>query len=275
MADLYSIDRREARTPNGSVSFLEAGKGTPLVLLHGIGSAAQSWREQFAYFSKRYRVIAWDAPGYGASSALESDHPDVSDYARRLHEFLQAVAADRCHLAGHSLGSLIAARFALLYPQNIRSLTLASCAIGHSGLPEAERVRLLESRIGDVRELGPRGMAQKRGRRLVTADAPEALVQQVIDTMAQVDPHGYAQAAHMLSQGNMIEDIRALPPSMPLHFVFGDQDVITPPEVNRRAAAARPGAPVDVIAGAGHAVYLEQADAFNRSLECFLEQGDG
>lgn len=274
MAASSSIERREARTGNAVVSFLEAGAGTPLVLLHGIGSAAASWQEQLAYFSRNWRVIAWDAPGYGASSALDGDAPAVSDYAARLCAFLDAMDIERCHLAGHSLGSLVAACFARTYPERILSLALASCAIGHAALPEDERRRLLNGRIGDVRDLGPRGMAEKRGPRLVTAHAPEKLVRQVVDTMAQVDPHGYAQAAYMLSRGNMIDDIRALPPSMAVQFIYGDQDVITPPEANMRAAAARPQAPVSAIANAGHAVYLEQAEPFNRALEEFLERCD-
>ena len=50
-----------------SMAFHQCGSGEPLVLLHGIGSGARSWRQQVASLSGRHRVIAWDAPGYGGS----------------------------------------------------------------------------------------------------------------------------------------------------------------------------------------------------------------
>ena len=160
-------------------------------------------------------------------------------------------------------------------PHRVRTLTLAGCAIGHARYESAERARLLASRIGDVDELGVRGMADKRGPRLVSASAPAAIRTQVVETMAQVDPHGYAQASRMLSGGDMLSDLEKLPASMPVQFIYGSADVITPPEVNLRAAAMRPSAPVHVLEGAGHALYLEQPDAFNSLLRQFIGAGHG
>ena len=64
----------------------EAGAGTPLVLLHGIGSAARAFDDQLAGLSDRLHVIAWDAPGYGGSTPLAPESPKASrlrDGARR------------------------------------------------------------------------------------------------------------------------------------------------------------------------------------------------
>jgi pimeloyl-ACP methyl ester carboxylesterase len=69
---------------DAAFSFLEAGSGPPLVLLHGIGSAAASFRYQLEALSARFRVVAWDSPGYGASTPLAIEHPDTSDYAAAL-----------------------------------------------------------------------------------------------------------------------------------------------------------------------------------------------
>jgi pimeloyl-ACP methyl ester carboxylesterase len=68
----------------------------------------------------------------------------------------------------------------------------------------------------------------------------------------------------MLSNADTRADVRALAPELRVQFIYGDADVITPPEQNRSVHAERPGAPVHEIAGAGHAVYIEQPDAFNR-----------
>ncbi|HXP29991.1 MAG TPA: alpha/beta fold hydrolase [Stellaceae bacterium] len=268
--DAEAFTSKQARLGGAEISYLERGAGQALVLLHGIGSGARSWRNQLAALSDHFRVIAWDAPGYGRSTPLAKSAPDAADYAAALAAFLAALGVARCHLVGHSLGALIAARFAAERPGLILSLTLASVARGHAHLPAEERERLLQGRLADVASLGSRGMAEKRGPRLLGPDATAAMRQSVIETMAAVDPPGYGQAARMLSQGDAKADVARLPAAMPVQFVWADADVITTPAANRAIAAARPQAPVQIIASAGHALYLEKPDEFNAILRRFV-----
>lgn len=256
---------------DATISYLEAGQGPALVLLHGIGSAARSFTEQFEGLTDRYRVIAWDAPGYGASSCLGAEWPSAGDYAAVLAGFLDALEIRSCHLLGHSLGSLMAARFAADYPDRVVSLTLSSIAVGHGELPEGDRRKMLEQRLEDVAALGSRGMAEKRGPRLLGPDASADMVRRVVDTMAAINPAGYTQAARMLSAGNIKVDVSRLRETLPLQIVYGDADVITPPARNQEIAALRPQAPVHVISGAGHALYLEKPERFNAILRDFLK----
>lgn len=274
MVASFSTETRIARLPGGDIACLEAGKGAAFVLLHGIGSAARSWSAQIGALSSHWRVIAWNAPGYPPSAHLAADAPSATDYAARLEALLDSCGVSHCHLVGHSLGCLIAARFTRLHPERVRSLTLASCALGHARLAADERARLLQSRIDDVRELGPRGMAEKRGPRLLGPGASQDAIAAVVETMASVDPHGYAQASRMLSGGDLIGDIEALAPQVPMQFIYGGADVITPSDVNLRAAAARPDAPVTRLEGAGHACYVEQPDAFSAALDTFARKYD-
>jgi pimeloyl-ACP methyl ester carboxylesterase len=248
----------------GSVfTYSEAGAGTPLVLLHGIGSAARAFDDQLAGLSDRLRVIAWDAPGYGGSTCLAPASPRASDYAAALAAMLDAFGIPACHLVGHSLGTLIAASFAADHPERILSLTLASVAAGQARLPAAEREKALAQRLGDVVELGPRRMAEQRGPRLLAPAATLEMLRRVVETMAEVRPDGYSQAARMLASGDIKADIARLPVDMPVQFLYGDGDVITPPARNLEVAALRPTAPVHVVKDAGHAVYLEQPARFN------------
>jgi len=274
MAASSSIRECVADTSVGRISYREAGEGPVLLLLHGIGSGARSWNAQLQGLAYLSRVIAWNAPGYDISTPLSAEAPAVQDYADAIKALLDALSIARCDIVGHSLGALMAARFACAFPQYVRTLTLAGCAIGHARYEADERARLLRSRIGDVEELGVRGMAEKRGPRLVSAGTSDALRRQVVDTMASVDPHGYAQASRMLSQGDMLGDLEIMSGDIPLQFIYGSADVITPPKVNLQAAAVRPRAPVHVIEGAGHALYVERAEEFNALVRAFVEAGD-
>jgi pimeloyl-ACP methyl ester carboxylesterase len=266
---IADADSRTARAGDAAFSYLEAGSGPPLVLLHGIGSAAASFRYQLDTLSARFRVVAWDAPGYGASMPLAIEQPDPSDYAAALDAWLGALGIDRCHLVGQSLGTLIAARFAAEQRRRVLSLTLASIARGHGMLPPPERQRLLAQRLGDLNQLGPRGMAAKRGPRLLSPEASETMQRMLVEIMARIRADSYAQAARMLSTGDITADLARLPAALPIQIIVGQADVITPPAGNLEIAAAFPAASVHVIPGAGHALYLEKPEEFNRLVSDF------
>jgi pimeloyl-ACP methyl ester carboxylesterase len=260
---------RTVRAGDAAFSYLEAGSGPAVVLLHGIGSAAASFRYQLEGLSLRFRVVAWDAPGYGASTPLAIEHPDTSDYAASLDAWLGTVGIERCHLVGQSLGNLIAVRFAAEQPRRVLSLTLASVARGHGRLPPPERQRLLAQRLDDLTELGPHGMAAKRGPRLLGPEATETMRRMVIEIMARIPAEGYAQAARMLSTGDITADLARLPDELPIQIIVGQADVITPPAGNLEIAAALPASSVHVIPGPGHALYLEKPEQFNRLVSDF------
>jgi Predicted hydrolases or acyltransferases (alpha/beta hydrolase superfamily) len=161
-----------ATAGDASFTYAEAGIGPALVLLHGIGSAARSWAHQLAGLSDEFRVIAWDAPGYGGSTPVTPERPDASDYAAALARLLDALKVEHLHLVGHSLGTVTALRFARQHTERVRSLTLASLSSGHAQLRPEDQKRLRDARLADLDTLGPKGMAQKRAPRLLSPAAP-------------------------------------------------------------------------------------------------------
>jgi DNA-binding IclR family transcriptional regulator/pimeloyl-ACP methyl ester carboxylesterase len=137
---LDRLEQRFAARPvvlaaGGQVSVRECGSARdgalPLVCLHGIGSGSASWLEAALLLSGRTRVIAWDAPGYGASTPLSMEAPRGGDYARRLHALLDAMGIRRCVLVGHSLGALMAAPAVRQDAERFAALALISPARGY------------------------------------------------------------------------------------------------------------------------------------------------
>ena len=233
-----------ARLPGGDIAYIEAGEGPGhcAAARHRLGRAllVRAGRCALAYC----RVIAWNAPGYPPSSPLEANSPSARIMPPGWKRCSTLCGVSICHLVGHSLGCLIAARFARLHPARVRSLTLASCAIGHARLDPQERARLLDAPHRRRARPGAARHGRKAGPRLLGPHASPQAQAAVMETMAGVDPAGYAQAARMLSGRRSSQRHQAIAPQVPLQFAYGDADVITPPEVNLRAAAARPGAPV-------------------------------
>src|SRR5215472_7633586 len=102
-------------------SYMAAGPtGAPtLLMLHGIGANSMYWRFQFASFSARFRVIAWNAPGYMLSDNLLAATPDWRDWADALDDFLVALGIGRFDLWANSFGTRVAQGFAAAYPGRI------------------------------------------------------------------------------------------------------------------------------------------------------------
>lgn len=243
----------------------------PLVLLHGIGSAARSFEAVLPLLAVRRRVIAWNAPGYGGSTPVGPEEPEASDYAAVLRRLLDGLGAERAHLLGHSLGAVTAARFAAESPERIGSLTLASVALGHARHEPEKRAASLAARLADLADLGPRGLAEKRGPRLLGPDASPAAIRAVVETMAAIDPHGYAQASRLLAGADVLADVARFPAGLRLAVVYGDLDPITPPAANRRVVEAVPECREVVVARGGHAIYVEKPAEFAAAVNAFVE----
>jgi pimeloyl-ACP methyl ester carboxylesterase len=232
-----------------------------LVCLHGIGSGAASWLETALLLAGQARVIAWDAPGYGASTPVVPAVPDASDYALRLQGLIDALDIDSCVLVGHSLGALTAARAARpgsALAARIARLVLISPAAGYGAAGREEiRARVHAQRMGNLAALGIAGMAAQGDRRLLSEGAAETARQWVRWNMARLHASGYAQAVELLCGGELLAD---LPPAMPVRVACGALDVVTPP-AGCAELAARCGVALELLAGAGHASYVEQPAA--------------
>jgi pimeloyl-ACP methyl ester carboxylesterase len=233
----------------------------PIVLLHGIGSNARSFAPLMRALEPRFPVFAWDAPGYGDSDPLNADWPDASDYTVALNRWLSHVELSRCALAGHSLGALIAARFAAASPSRVAALFLISPALGYGAKKGDPLPPAVASRIEQLDKLGPKNFAAARAPKLVAdPEAQPHVLHSVERIMASVRRPGYDQAARLLASGRLLDDAAKI--RVPTAVVVGAEDRITPPASVRRAFKALPSSSQHnlyrEIPGAGHAVCQEQ-----------------
>ena len=114
------------------VSYQVAGSGTPVVPLHGFTQDSRVWRDQLADLSGEFRVVAWDAPGTGASA----DPPEswaIEDWSDALARLLDALDIERAHIVGLSWGGLLAQVFYRDAGVRVLSLVLADTYAGWAG----------------------------------------------------------------------------------------------------------------------------------------------
>jgi len=250
------------QSAQGAISYRECGAGPrTIVLLHGISSGAASWTQCALALRGHARVIAWNAPGYGASMPLRGHAPSAPDYAARLDALLEGLDVEDCVIVGHSLGALMAAAHAAGSPRPGRAYVLLSPALGYGGgerLRTAEQVRA--KRLAALRGQGIAGMAAALPDRLLAAGASQAQRQLVRDTALQLNEIGYAQAVEMLCSDDI--ERHALDASRAWVYC-GDLDVVTPPDQSEAYARGH-GLPFGLIPGAGHACYVQWPDEVAR-----------
>lgn len=255
------------QTASGTIAYREAGTGKALVLLHGIGNQSGAWTQQLDALSKQFRVIAWDAPGYGGSDALEADWPLAADYATALKVLLDGLGVGRAVLVGNSLGALMATRFAAVWPDRVAGLVLLNPAGGYGLADAADREAKLKARLERIVRLGPEGMARELPPGMLSADAsPDAqALARWCQSKIRID--GYTQAARMLAHGRLVDDAARYPG--PVIVVAASADTITPAKSCERIAQSFPRATFRVLAGSGHLSYLEAPAIVNALIaEC-------
>ena len=253
-----------AACAHGQIAWREAGHGTPLLLLHGIGSGSGSWAGQFDALARDYRVLAWDAPGYGDSDPLAVAHPLGNDYAAALTGLLAAAQVQEpVIVVGHSLGAIVAAAWAARQPGRVSALVMASPARGYRSAPADVRESKYRERVELVQRLGIARMAAERSAALCAPGASAAALEAVRSNMARATPGGYVQAAWMLAHDDLLAHLKDAP--RPRAVLCGELDRTTPPDACEEVAR-KCRTPFVPLRGVAHACYVEDPAQFNAAL---------
>jgi pimeloyl-ACP methyl ester carboxylesterase len=246
-------------------SYMEGGRpdAPPLLLLHGIGANSLHWHYQFAALAGRFRVIAWNAPGYMLSDNFKAEAPSDRDYADALDNFLNALGIFDFDVVANSFGTAVAQRFACYYPGRIRRAIFTGTSVVRSTTTE-DRAQTLRARAAMVAS-GGYGFGERVSALVGSAASPQtiALIQQ---TLRATNPAGFMQAARFLASGNAPPLGAGL--TMPLLLIQGEEDRVTPTEANAAVLAkAVPSARLVVLAGCGHLPEVEAPARVNELID--------
>ncbi len=274
MLDRLSWERDADDWPNREASrFVEAGgvrwhlqrsgHGDPLLLIHGTGSSAHSWRDLVPLLAGDHEVIALDLPGHGFSSMPAADALSLAGMARAVSALIGVLGVRPVLIAGHSAGAAIAARVVLdggATPAAICGVNGAFTPLrGLPGLvfPPVARLFAGSDRIAKL--------SAWRGR---DRNAVERLVRQ---TGSQLDPRGvdlYARllrspghiagALGMMANWDLVSLEVDLPRlTTPLHLLVGGADRTVPPRQSERIRDRVAVSTLTSLPGLGHLAHEE------------------
>jgi pimeloyl-ACP methyl ester carboxylesterase len=263
---------RSATINGRTLCWREQGEGVALVLIHGIGGNSVSWEPQFAEFARKYRVIAWDAPGYGGSAPLPKDAPEAADYAKTLAALLDMQGVMAAHVVGQSIGAVIAAALARVIPATAQSLTLLHPLIGFGGMAPVERDKARAGRLAPFESQDMASFAEQRAAAILGPGHSPDLLAQVKRIMSAVTIPAYRQLVEVMASADMMAWAPGL--NLPTLVIAGGADKVAPPESCRALANAISGAVYECHDGIGHYMQLEDPKNFRTALDRFLAAHD-
>jgi len=240
------------------------GKGPTLVFAHGAGGNHLSWWQQVPYFAKRYRCVAFDQRAFGRSRDARGG-PGRRAFADDLRQLLDHLGVEQAAIVAQSMGGRTAVGFALRNPGRVRALVLAGTT-GGAVSDDVRQAQETHRRSSDGRlSLAKRAVSPRLRR-----ERPDLAY--LYRLIARLNP---PRAKDFLApipgyRGSSAQALAEL--GIPILFLVGDEDTITPPHIVRLAHEQVPGSQFDVIEGAGHSAYFERAEMFNARMARFLEE---
>jgi pimeloyl-ACP methyl ester carboxylesterase len=258
---------------NGIELYYEVhGEGEPLLLIMGLSLTSKSWFRTLPVLSEQYKVIVFDNRGVGLSGKPNTPY-SIELMAEDARAVLDAAGVDSAHVYGISMGGMIAQRFAVNYPDRVRSLILGCTTSGGEKhvQPGAEVSMLMLSR----------GSSTATPEEMAWATAPILYSQSFIENHRElvaedvqrrieipVLPYAYMlqlQACLAHDTYNEIDQIK-----VPVLVIHGEEDKLVPYENGVTLAEKIPNAEFLTINGAGHIYLTEANDLVNKRVLEFL-----
>ena len=264
------------------VYYEQSGSGDPaLVLLHGFGASAYSWRRVTPRLAMLGTVIAYDRPAFGFTERRmpedwqEGINPYRASYQPQLLiGLLDEWGIDQVILIGHSAGGRVAVQTALAYPDRVSALVLVDPALyGNIGSPWLQ----VFSGLPQVNRLGPRLVRsiQTRGVDFIYRawHNPDLVNEDILE--------GYQEPLRLANWDRALWELskaandaplekRLTELDLPVLVVTGDDDRVVPAAESIRAAQEIPGAQLAIFANCGHVPNEECPEDFLAAVESFL-----
>lgn len=260
------VSEKAVTVGDHTIVYLDGGKGETVILLHGFGDSKDSWVVFARSLSKNYRVIIPDLPGFGDSTKKMDSRYDIATQVARLHEFAGRLDVEKFHVAGNSMGGLIAGIYAADYPDRVLSLGLFNTA----GVADREQSGLMAELARGVNPLlveKTEDFDRLLAFMFFTPPAIPGPVKRHIAQKAEENHDFNKKVFDELNLGNMLEvrfgDIRAK-----TLVIWGDTDRVFPVSSARVIEEGIAGTKAVILENCGHLPMVEKPE---ESAKVYLE----
>ncbi len=249
---------------------LHGKEGAPwLVLSHSLACSVRMWDPQIAALKDKYRILAYDTRGHGATQATKGEY-SLDMLADDLFQLMSELKIKTAHYCGLSMGGMIGQTFALKYPGVFKTVTLADTT---SRYP-AQAWPLWQDRIKTAETKGMEPLAQPTLERWFTEPfrkSNPAAVDAIRKLIVSTPVAGYVGCCYAIPKINLTARLKEI--RSPILVIVGEQDPGTPPAMAREIHDNAPGSKLVTLPQAAHLANLEQPEGFTKALGEFLSRG--
>lgn len=262
-------------TPYRFPDYQVAGAGDITVfLLHGAYGSKDYFRSEIETLVRNgYRVVAWDAPGYGLSP-LPAGGLSIEGLAEAATRLIRAVGSKTNVVVGHSMGGIAAPLVVNLLPEMCHGLVISATVASFSQKSDDDKKTFLAERIAPL----------EQGKPFVEAALPVInsmfskgstgpMVDLVRNVAASTNKDTFVAAIKAITQWDGVDNLRQV--KVPTLLIAGADDNVGRPAGMEAIKRFIPHAEFVCIEGAGHYAFAEQHETFNRHLLAFLKKHFG
>lgn len=232
-------------------------RGSPVLLLHGLGGSRAAWPGVADALATRHRVLAMDLRGSG-ESPLGEEPLSFALLAADAVAVLEAASIDRAHVVGHSFGGVIAQEILLDYPDRILSAMLVSTSSEVGEAAAAGWLRLAD--VVEARGLSDSPSSRTRAFTDGYAERHPDIVEAIGRIAAAADPLGYAAQARLAACYDYTAALSAV--TTPCVVVQGLADRLTAPGGSVILHRAIERSRLEMVEGVGHNAHVEMGSRF-------------
>ncbi len=240
-------------------NYIEAGVGTPIIVLHGIMGSLSNFNGVFDFFPKNgYKILIPELPLY----TLPLLKTNVKNFALFVKNFMAFKNLDKAILLGNSLGGHIALYFAKNFPENVTAMVLT----GSSGLYENSMGESYPKR-GNYEYIKNKAEEVFYDPKVATKEVVDEVFETVNNRLKLLKTLAIAKSA---IRHNMSADLPDM--EMPVCLIWGKNDKVTPPNVAVEFNNLFPNSDLYWVDKCGHAPMMEHPDEFNEILVNWLKE---
>ena len=259
-------------TYNKMADFQVAGEGNVTVfLLHGAYGSKQYFEKEIETLVKNgYRVVAWDAPGYGLSPLPEGGL-SIEMLAEAAAKLIDYVGGEINVILGHSMGGIVAPKVAQLRPDRVHGVIVSATVGSFDRKSEQDKVAFLNERIEPMKQGKTfEETAMPVILSMFSKDSAGPLVDKVIKVAASTKKDTFVEAIGAIVHYEGIDTLKNI--KVPVLLIAGEDDKVGRPEIMKQNLEIIPNSEFVVIPKAGHYAFAEQHDAFNDAVVSFIRK---
>jgi pimeloyl-ACP methyl ester carboxylesterase len=238
---------------------LQCGGGAPVLLLHGYSDSAGAWAPVLPHLPEAWNVAAPDQRGHGRSERPASGYT-MAAFAADAARLVDALGWERATVVGHSMGGMIAQRFAIDFPERVARLVL----VGTTPVCAGPAVDELVAAVLAFGEEVPRDFVEAFQAGTVARPLAPEFAAAVVDASCAMPARVWRAIAAELAGLDLREELPRI--AAPTHVVWGDADAFFGAPEQEALRKGIPGATFSVYAGAGHSPHWEEPERFAREL---------